>query len=45
MTLLPALVTMVVLWKMSAGVGLYWGLSSAVGAAQSVMTRRSRVER
>jgi YidC/Oxa1 family membrane protein insertase len=38
MTFLPALVTMLVLWKMSAGVGLYWGLSSAVGAAQTAMT-------
>jgi YidC/Oxa1 family membrane protein insertase len=38
MTLLPAVVTIVVLTKMSAGIGLYWGLSSAVGAAQSVMT-------
>jgi YidC/Oxa1 family membrane protein insertase len=38
MTLLPAVITMVVLTKMSAGIGLYWGLSSAVGAAQTVMT-------
>jgi YidC/Oxa1 family membrane protein insertase len=42
MTILPALVTMVVLWKMSAGIGLYWGLSSAVGAAQTLMTARGR---
>jgi YidC/Oxa1 family membrane protein insertase len=42
MTFLPALVTMVVLWKMSAGIGLYWGLSSAVGAAQVVFTNRGR---
>jgi len=42
MTLLPALVTMAVLWKMAAGVGLYWGVSSAVGAAQTFMTTRGR---
>ncbi len=42
MTFLPALVTMVVLWKMSAGIGLYWGVSSALGAAQAVFTNRGR---
>jgi len=42
MTLLPAVITMIVLWKMAAGVGLYWGLSSAVGAAQVVLTNRGR---
>ena len=40
MTFLPTLITMIVLWKMAAGVGLYWGLSSAVGAAQTMMTTR-----
>jgi YidC/Oxa1 family membrane protein insertase len=40
MALLPALITMVVLWKMAAGVGLYWGVSSAVGGVQALMTRR-----
>jgi membrane protein insertase Oxa1/YidC/SpoIIIJ len=37
-----AVVTMVTLWKMAAGVGLYWGLSSLFGAAQGwvVHTRR-----
>ena len=44
MALLPAFVTMIVLWKMAAGVGLYWGISSLVGAAQGVMTRRAPVE-
>jgi YidC/Oxa1 family membrane protein insertase len=42
MTLLPAVITMVVLSKMAAGVGLYWGLSSAVGAAQTLLTNRGR---
>ena len=42
MAVLPAVVTMAVLWKMSAGIGLYWGLSSAVGAAQTLMTTRAR---
>ena len=42
MTFLPAIITMIVLWKMAAGVGLYWGLSSAVGAAQTLMTNRRR---
>ena len=42
MAFLPALVTTIVLWKMAAGVGLYWGVSSAIGGAQSfVATRRS----
>ena len=40
MALLPAVITMVVLWKMAAGVGLYWGVSSAVGGVQALMTRR-----
>ena len=42
MTLLPAVITIVVLTKMSAGIGLYWGLSSAVGAVQTLMTTRGR---
>jgi YidC/Oxa1 family membrane protein insertase len=42
MTLLPALITMIVLWKMAAGVGLYWGVSSAVGAAQTLLVTRRR---
>lgn len=45
MTFLPAIVTMMVLWKMAAGVGLYWGLSSAVGAMQTVVTTRRTFER
>ena len=38
--LLPALVTAVVLWKMAAGVGLYWGVSSAIGGVQSFVAMR-----
>jgi hypothetical protein len=37
-----AVITMVVLTKMSAGIGLYWGLSSAAGAVQTLMTTRGR---
>jgi YidC/Oxa1 family membrane protein insertase len=40
MTLLPAMLTMFLLWKMAAGVGLYWGVSTAVGAGQSLWLRR-----
>ena len=43
MTLLPVLVTTIVLWKMAAGVGLYWGVSSVVGIVQA-LTMRRRVE-
>lgn len=39
--LLPALVTTILLWKMAAGVGIYWGVSSAVGGVQSFATRRA----
>jgi YidC/Oxa1 family membrane protein insertase len=41
-TFLPAIITMIVLWKMAAGVGLYWGLSSAAGGVQTIMTARGR---
>jgi membrane protein insertase Oxa1/YidC/SpoIIIJ len=42
---LPALFTMVALWKMAAGVGLYWGISSVFGIAQGIMVRRSVARR
>ncbi|OFW44175.1 MAG: hypothetical protein A3J29_08015 [Acidobacteria bacterium RIFCSPLOWO2_12_FULL_67_14b] len=35
-----AIMTAVVLSKMAAGVGLYWGVSSAVGVVQSVVIKR-----
>ena len=37
---LPAAVTLLVMLKFSAGLGLYWGASSAVAAVQAVMVRR-----
>jgi YidC/Oxa1 family membrane protein insertase len=43
-SLLPALVTMIVLWKMAAGIGLYWGVSTAFGTVQTLITRRDRIE-
>ena len=36
-----AVVTLVALSKMAAGVGLYWGLSSLFGAAQSWIVQRN----
>ena len=42
---LPALFTMVALWKMAAGVGLYWGVSSVFGIAQGIIVRRSVARR
>lgn len=38
--LVPAVVTLIALWQMAAGVGLYWGVSSAVGVVQGVIVRR-----
>ena len=40
MALLPAAVTMIVLWKMAAGISLYWGASTVIGGIQSVLTPR-----
>lgn len=37
---MPAVLTVVALWHMAAGVGLYWGVSSVVGVAQGVIVRR-----
>ncbi|HET6957637.1 MAG TPA: YidC/Oxa1 family membrane protein insertase, partial [Vicinamibacterales bacterium] len=42
---LPALVTTVVLWKMAAGVGLYWGVSSAIGGVQTLISTRGVIRR
>jgi YidC/Oxa1 family membrane protein insertase len=41
MALLPAAVTMIVLWKMAAGIGLYWGASTVIGGIQSLLTPRA----
>ena len=40
MMLLPAVVTLLVFWKMAAGVGLYWGVSSAASVVQTLVLRR-----
>ena len=42
---MPVLFTVVALWQMAAGVGLYWGVSSVVGIAQGVMVRRAYLQR
>jgi YidC/Oxa1 family membrane protein insertase len=39
--IMPALFTLLALWQMAAGVGLYWGISSIVGVAQGVIVRRA----
>jgi YidC/Oxa1 family membrane protein insertase len=41
---IPALLTVLFMWKLSAGLGLYWAVSSGVGIAQS-LTLRSRKSR
>jgi YidC/Oxa1 family membrane protein insertase len=40
MILVPAMVTLIALWQMAAGVGLYWGVSSGVGIVQSLIVKR-----
>ena len=42
---IPAVFTFVALWQMAAGVGLYWGMSSAVGVAQGFIVRRGLARR
>lgn len=41
LVLIPAVMTFLVMLKVSAGLGLYWAASSAVGGIQAVMVRRS----
>lgn len=41
MLLVPVAITVVVLAKTSAGVGLYWGVSAASSAAQSYIAGKS----
>jgi YidC/Oxa1 family membrane protein insertase len=43
MMLVSTLITMVALTKMSAGVALYWAMSSLFGAIQGAVVRRSAV--
>ena len=45
MLALPAVFTVIALWQMAAGVGLYWGVSSLVGVAQGLIVRRSLAQR
>lgn len=40
--LLPAVLSLVFAWKISAGLGLYWAVSSGVGVAQAALLRRRR---
>jgi YidC/Oxa1 family membrane protein insertase len=40
---MPALLTLFALWKMAAGIGLYWGVSSVVGVAQGLIVRRATI--
>ena len=37
---LPAVMTLVFLWRMAAGLGLYWAASTAVGLLQNLILRR-----
>ena len=39
---LPAIITMIALSKMAAGIGLYWGVSSAVSVVQTLIVRHHR---
>jgi YidC/Oxa1 family membrane protein insertase len=39
MLYLPVLLTCLFLWKLSAGIGLYWVASNAVGIGQSIILR------
>jgi YidC/Oxa1 family membrane protein insertase len=38
--ILPAILTLFFVWRLSAGLGLYWAASSLVGILQSAMLRR-----
>jgi YidC/Oxa1 family membrane protein insertase len=38
---ISTVVTVAILWRLSAAIGLYWAGSTAVGALQAVMLRRS----
>jgi YidC/Oxa1 family membrane protein insertase len=42
---MPAVFTVIALWHMSSGVGLYWGVSSLVGVAQGLIVRRALPQR
>jgi YidC/Oxa1 family membrane protein insertase len=38
--ILPAILTLFFVWRLSAGLGLYWAASSLVGVVQAAMLRR-----
>jgi YidC/Oxa1 family membrane protein insertase len=40
MIVLPSIITVIALSKMAAGVGIYWGVSSAVSVIQGTITKR-----
>jgi YidC/Oxa1 family membrane protein insertase len=40
MVLLPAILTAVFLWKLAAGLGLYWATSSVISIVQALILRR-----
>jgi YidC/Oxa1 family membrane protein insertase len=42
---LPALLTLFFAWRLSAGLGLYWGVSSLVGIIQTVILRREPLKK
>src|SRR5687768_2587728 len=43
--LVVGVVTLVVVWRVAAGVGLYWAASNAVGVLQSLVVRRAVARR
>ena len=43
--LVGGIVTLVLVWRVAAGVGLYWAASNAVGALQSLVVRRAVARR
>ena len=45
MMAMPAVFTVIALWQMASGVGLYWGVSSLVGVAQGLIVRRTLAQR
>ena len=42
MVVVQVLVTAFILWKLSAGLGLYWAASAAVGAVQTFVLRHEQ---
>jgi len=40
MLILPAVITLLVAWQISSGLGLYWAASSAVGVIQNLILRK-----